>query len=231
MKTLILIDNAMLLEELRDYFESNVQGFEFGTTTNVGGFQKYNLKNDSDVDQISSTFDVVISLNCRQIFPPKLVNSARCINFHPGYNPYNRGYYPHVFSIIKGEPVGVTVHEIDEGIDTGRIIYQETVEVYPDDTSSSIYNKILKLESQLFKDLIDTIIDHKYELKSPDKKFDSFNTKRDFQGICELNLEDSDTLENHINLLRALTHDGYNNAYFIKDGVKYYVKISLDRDS
>lgn len=46
-------------------------------------------------------YDLFFSMHCKQIFPNELVLNHRCINIHPGYNPYNRGWYPHVFSIIN----------------------------------------------------------------------------------------------------------------------------------
>src|SRR6266487_6189024 len=45
------------------------------------------LQNPADVKKIISDFDLVISLNCAQIFPEKLVSEIKCINIHPGYNP------------------------------------------------------------------------------------------------------------------------------------------------
>ena len=47
-----------------------------------------------------------------------------CINVHPAYQPYNRGAYTNVWSIVEKTPAGVTVHYIDEGVDTGDIIPQ-----------------------------------------------------------------------------------------------------------
>src|SRR5690349_163732 len=66
--------------------------------------------------------DVVISLHSKQIFPPGLVSGARCVNVHPGLNPFNRGWTPHVFSLVNGLPAGATIHEIDAEIDHGAII-------------------------------------------------------------------------------------------------------------
>ena len=41
--------------------------------------------------------------------------------------PYNRGLHPNYWSFINNTPKGVTIHEIDEGIDTGKIILQKKV--------------------------------------------------------------------------------------------------------
>ncbi len=76
----------------------------------------------------NSFFDkyiLFISLHCKQIFPQRLTDNYRCINIHPGYNPYNRGWFPQVFSILNKNTAGVTIHEIDQELDHGPIIYQE----------------------------------------------------------------------------------------------------------
>lgn len=49
------------------------------------------------------------------------------INLHISYLPWNRGADPNVWSFIEGTPKGVTIHYIDEGIDTGDIISQVEV--------------------------------------------------------------------------------------------------------
>ena len=58
---------------------------------------------DLDVldDEWMRHYKVGISAHCKQIFPAKLVENVRCYNIHPGYNPYNRGWFPQVFSIIN----------------------------------------------------------------------------------------------------------------------------------
>src|ERR1700722_14999032 len=42
-----------------------------------------NLKDDKTIDSIIKKFDLVFSIHCKQIFPPPLVNSIKCINIHP----------------------------------------------------------------------------------------------------------------------------------------------------
>src|SRR5690349_14011177 len=90
---------------------------------------------NDDVGEVIKSYDLVISYHCRQLFPRKLVESVRCINIHPGLNPFNRGWYPGVFSIVNGLPAGATIHEIDEKIDHGPAIAQKNIEVLPEDTS------------------------------------------------------------------------------------------------
>ena len=142
-KTLVITDNTYaksLAEELNTLFGD----------VDIAQSQTGQLKEVSriDVSQVARSviekYDLVISIHCKQMFPKHLIESVRCINVHPGFNPYNRGWYPQVFSIIDGSASGVTIHEIDELIDHGKIIVQKKIELTEWDTSGSAYKKIMK---------------------------------------------------------------------------------------
>jgi hypothetical protein len=60
----------------------------------------------------------------------------------------------------------------------------------------------------------------------------NLNKKKDYEMLRKLDLQNVDTLENHINLLRSLTHDNYNNGYFVDgDGNKIYLKLKLEKET
>jgi len=62
------------------------------------------------------------------------------INYHPSLLPKYRGGSAINWALISGErETGVTIHKIDEGVDTGPIILQETVSISPEDTVKSLY--------------------------------------------------------------------------------------------
>nr|WED69134.1 formyltransferase family protein [Pectobacterium colocasium] len=91
--------------------------------------KKINVKDEETITRIIENYDLVFSLHCKQIFPNRLVENVCCINFHPGLNPYNRGWYPQAFSIVNGLPVGSTIHLMDTEVDHGEIIDQKEVEI------------------------------------------------------------------------------------------------------
>jgi len=185
--------------------------------------------NNLDLFKISPNYNLIISAHCKKIFPSKLVNSFRCINLHPGLNPYNRGWFPQVFSILNKLPIGATIHEIDEKLDHGPIIFQEEIKIESTDTSFSLYNKVIKKEIELFENNFSKIINNNYTTIIP-KDQGNLNLKKDFDDLCEIDLNNIDSFENHLNLLRALTFSKYKNAYFIdKLGNKIYVNIDLKK--
>jgi methionyl-tRNA formyltransferase len=154
---------------------------------------------------------------------------VKCINVHPGLNPYNRGWFPHVFSILNSHPCGATIHEMDEQLDHGPIICQKEVDVEMWDTSLTLYNKILDAEMYLLEQNIEKILSGDY--KTVIKGEGNVNLKKDFDDLCKIDLDNVDTFRNHINRLRALTHGDYKNAYFIDDsGNKIYLKLELRKE-
>lgn len=179
--------------------------------------------------QIIDEYDLLISLHCRQILPKQLISSLPCINVHPGYNPYNRGWYPHVFAIIEEKITGATIHLMDEKVDHGPIIARKEVKTYSWDTSETLYERILEAEIELLSNNLQIIIDGNYSIQSPE--FEGILRKRkDFQDICQIELSKNGTFQEFLNRLRALTHGEYKNAYYIdkKTGKKVFVRIILD---
>jgi methionyl-tRNA formyltransferase len=78
-------------------------------------------------------YDAVFSYGYRHILSASVIKTAKRppINLHISYLPYNRGAHPHFWALVDGTPSGVTIHEIDSGIDTGPIIFQRRIEVDP----------------------------------------------------------------------------------------------------
>ena len=74
------------------------------------------------------------------------------INIHTGITPEYRSADPIFWALYRGEPekVGVTIHYIDRGIDTGPIVHQEAVPVYADDSLATIYVRCIRRGAELY---------------------------------------------------------------------------------
>ena len=180
--------------------------------------------------EIVDQYDLVISIHCKQLFPPSLVRSVRCVNVHPGFNPYNRGWYPQVFSIINGKKAGVTIHEIDEELDHGPIIVQEECPVEAWDTSGSVYARLMKLERDMVLQHFAAIRDGSYKAEAPSEE-GNLNLRRHFDDLCQLDMGERASFEEFLNRLRALTHDEFRNAWFFdRSGRKVFVRVVLEPD-
>jgi methionyl-tRNA formyltransferase len=236
-RALVITDNPFLREQFQAIATSHEIGglFVYRSSPLDETLQSQHRQTDccplnieTDWPWITGNFDLVISLHCKQIFPPQLVRAVRCINVHPGLNPYNRGWYPQVFSIINKLPLGATIHEIDEKLDHGSIIAQEQVEVFSWDTSLTAYNRVIQAELRLIRDnLVHIARGDYYPLTVREEG--NLNSRADFRHLCKLDLEERDTLRTFLDRLRALTHGDCHNAYFIdKAGKKVFVRIQLD---
>lgn len=194
------------------------------------GFNRADLSNKKFIESAIKKFDFIVSIHSRQIFPRDLVSNLACLNFHPGFNPHNRGIYPHVFSIINKLPIGATLHVMDEKIDHGEIIDQVECQIEEHDTSIDLYKKIIFAEKYLIKKNLPLILSNRWRSFVPSEG--NYNSLKDFEKLCELDLESTGTLRSHIDLLRSLSHPPYKNAYFeTKSGERVYVKISLECES
>lgn len=71
--------------------------------------------------------DVLISYNYRYIIKQDVLESlnSRAYNLHTSLLPLNRGAHPVLWSILERTPLGVTIHKIDKGLDTGPILFQK----------------------------------------------------------------------------------------------------------
>ncbi|MGI9862014.1 methionyl-tRNA formyltransferase [Moorella naiadis] len=86
--------------------------------------------------------DLLVLAYVTTILPQAMIDLATHggINYHPSLLPAYRGGSAMNWAIINGETeTGVTIHQIDAGVDTGPIILQEKVTIDPDDTVKSLY--------------------------------------------------------------------------------------------
>ncbi|WP_431029191.1 formyltransferase family protein [Lysinibacillus sp. LZ02] len=93
---------------------------------------------------ISNKFDLVISYGYRYIISEEIINimKNKIINLHISYLPWNRGADPNFWSFLENTKKGVSIHLIDEGIDTGDILIQKEVTFTDNDTLRTSYNKL-----------------------------------------------------------------------------------------
>lgn len=88
--------------------------------------------------------DIFVSMSFNQIFRKKIINMPplKTINCHAGKLPFYRGRNILNWVLINDEKeFGITVHYMDEGIDTGDIILQEIYPITDEDTYETLLNK------------------------------------------------------------------------------------------
>jgi methionyl-tRNA formyltransferase len=93
------------------------------------------------------------------IFPPELIAAAKlCLNCHGALLPKYGGARTLNWVIEKGETEsGITVHQIDEGVDTGPILLQRTFPLSAFETGKSLYRKTLEFEPEVVLEALDLV--------------------------------------------------------------------------
>jgi folate-dependent phosphoribosylglycinamide formyltransferase PurN len=98
-------------------------------------------------------FDLVFSFGYRHIIRRALLDRLSCpvFNLHISLLPFNRGAHPNFWSFYDGTPAGVTIHLIDEGLDTGPIVFQRAVHFDENEiTFEATYQRLFNEMENLF---------------------------------------------------------------------------------
>lgn len=120
------------------------------------GEKVYCIQNKIDLEMIKQLApSFIISFNYRYLIQKEVLDymQGKVVNLHTSYLPYNRGSSPNFFSFVDDTPKGVTIHLMDEGLDTGDILCQK--ELFFDEnkeTFASTYDKLLLEIKQLFRE-------------------------------------------------------------------------------
>jgi len=110
--------------------------------------------------------DLVILAGFMKILPESFVSalSGKLINTHPSLLPEFKGAHAVRDAIQAGATkTGVTIHYVDEGVDTGEIIVQSEIEILPQETEHALHERIKTIERAL---LVKTV--EQFALKQKD---------------------------------------------------------------
>jgi len=104
----------------------------------------------AEIEKIHPDFIVVAAYG--GILPGTLLRLSRrgCLGVHPSLLPFYRGANPIRWALVQGETqTGVTIFELAEGIDTGRIILQQAESILPADDFGSLSARLAKTGAEL----------------------------------------------------------------------------------
>lgn len=132
---------------------------ETALTADIPVFQPEKVKEESSVQEIKKLNpDVIIVVAFGQILSKELLELPKygCLNIHASLLPKLRGAAPIQWSVIQGDTEsGVTIQQMDEGIDTGDILMTERYTLEPKETGGSLFDKLAKLGGPLILKVLD----------------------------------------------------------------------------
>lgn len=143
------------------------------------------------------------------------------LNFHPSYLPFNRGKHYYFWSIVEGSPFGVTLHFVDEKIDTGDIAYQALIDKTWEDTGESLYKKAQKEILHLFKSKYLEIRSGHIPRRRQKLSLGSFHNSSELEQASKIDLDKMYKGRLLLNILRGRSFRKGPSAWF-RDGDKTY---------
>lgn len=158
---------------------------------------------------------IFISLEFDRIIDINKFNSENLYNIHFSLLPAYKGVYTSALPILHSESrTGVTLHKIDEGIDTGPIIDQMNFDINAHETALSLYLKYNKYGLLLFKENIARLIEGNFSLKKQSPLNASYYNRKSIDYSC-LSINLNKTAFEINNQIRAFNFRAYQlpNVY------------------
>ena len=149
---------------------------------------------------------VFISLEFDRLISTEAFRTNRLYNIHFSALPAYKGMYTSALPILHGaSESGVTLHEIDSGIDTGAIIAQTRFDLPEDWTARDLYFAYMRHGSALFRDTIDQLVAFDMPYAAPQQAKGSTYFAKTSIDYSNLSINLRDTAEGIIRQLRAFS--------------------------
>lgn len=181
-------------------------------------FQPYKIKEEYDAI-IKLNPDIIVTCAYGQILPKELLDLPKygALNIHASLLPKYRGGAPIERSIMNGDKkTGITLMHMDEGMDTGDMIYQEEIAIDDLDTKETLTKKLSILAQKIIKKNLPLYLDGAYESVKQDDSLASYapiiSKEDEYLSFNKSSLE----VYNHI---RALSPEP--SVYALLDNKRY----------
>ena len=183
---------------------------KYAVEHNIPVLQPVSLKDPEFLEALSSwKADLFVVVAFRML--PKVVwemPRLGTFNLHAALLPQYRGAAPINWAVINGDHMtGVTTFMIDDGMDTGHIIYREQCRIEDTDTAGDLHDKLMEIGARIVVQTVDSIIDKNIELRLQKSFIQGSEVLRPApkltRELCHIDWNDS---TKHIyNLIRGLS--------------------------
>lgn len=124
-------------------------------------YQPLKVRDEEFVDTLRAyNPDVMVVVAFGQIIPLSILKMPKygCVNIHGSLLPKYRGAAPIQWAVLDGEKeTGITTILMDEGIDTGDILLKKTIKIDTDETSGSLFDKLMALGAETILETLDEL--------------------------------------------------------------------------
>jgi folate-dependent phosphoribosylglycinamide formyltransferase PurN len=177
-KTLAPMESKMISRRLQRKLAPGTAEEWFSNDFYQSYSDKVHIVNDFNAqkcEQLLKEIDPdVIVLGGSRIIRKNIINIPKVgiLNAHLGLLPKYRGVDVIPWAIYNGDDIGVTVHFVDEGIDTGGIVVQKVIDVTESDTIDSLGKKANMLAGELMAETVLKIVEGEHIQVMPQSKED-----------------------------------------------------------
>jgi len=151
------------------------------------------------------------------------------LNFHPSFLPHNRGKHYNFWTLVEGTPFGVTIHFIDEGVDTGDIVFQKEIPKTWEDTGETLYHRAQKAMLDLFMESYPALVKGDLPRVAQDLSQGSFHRAAEIDPACIIDLDKEHSARDLLNLLRARTFPPHPGCVFRDASGTYEIQINIQK--
>ena len=169
---------------------------------------------------------------------PKLISPALMalsergfVNTHPSLLPYNRGKHYNFWALVEQAPFGVSLHYVDQGIDSGDVVAQLEIPYDWEDTGETLYVKARRAMVELFKSAYSKIRSGALPRVPQDLRKGSLHYAKEIDAASTIELDKTYAAREIFNLLRARTFSGYPACRFEEDGAAYEISVIIKKVS
>ncbi|AJR03875.1 methionyl-tRNA formyltransferase [Siansivirga zeaxanthinifaciens] len=179
---------------------------QYALSQNLNILQPTNLKSESflsELKALEANLQIVVAFRMLPAVVWKMPEYGT-FNLHASLLPNYRGAAPINWAIINGETkTGVSTFFIDEEIDTGDMILQESVNIEPNENAGSLHDKLMTIGSQLVLNTVKQIENDKVITQPQAEASDLKTAYKLNRENCKINWEDH--MDNIYNLVRGLS--------------------------
>lgn len=194
-------------------------------------YQPKNINSRESLDKIKEADpEVIVVVAYGQIFKTEILNLPKygCINIHASILPKYRGAAPINWVLINGEKeTGVTIMQMEEGLDSGDMYYIKRIDITPEDDAFTIHDKLSILGAEAIVESLDKIVRKEIKGEKQDHSLSTYAPmlSRD-TGKIDWNKKNFEI----VNLIRGVKGWPSATTYYEDEKIKIHLAKTIDEN-
>lgn len=183
---------------------------KFALEHNLPVLQPEKLKDPGFIEQLKAFKADMFVVVAFRLLPREVFSLPRLgtFNLHAALLPQYRGAAPINWAVINGEHyTGVTSFLIDDGVDTGTVLFRDRYEIKPEDTAGDVHDALMEMGSRVVVQTVDALIDNEISPRLQKSYIQGsevlHKAPKLSRELCHIDW--NDTTKHIVNLIRGLS--------------------------